>query len=548
MVEEFLDIKSNKPYQQPVSSAGSLEQGGELKEITDTITMITIPGTTAAAGVAAIEEEKVSRQERDHILLEFTRSICPDCRQVIDAHVFSRDGKVFMKKRCKNHGLFESLISSDVERYTNAYKFNKQGIMPLKFSTEVKEGCPYDCGLCPDHEQHSCVGVIEITNACNLRCPTCFATAEGHDFLSLEEVGYMLDEFIDHEGGTPEVIQFSGGEPTIHPNILEMINLARQKNIKYVMLNTNGVKISMDESFVSKLAKLNPVVYLQFDGFRKETHVRLRGEDLREIKFKAIENLENYGIRIVLVSTVQRDVNEDEIGSLVDFALLKKSIKGIVFQPTFYSGRHPDVDPSNVVTLPEVIKCITEYSKHNLIDSDFVPTPCCFPTCNSSCYLYIGDDDKNEVKPLARLVNIEDYIDYFMNRSVGDLGQIRESIKVLNSFGCCSGGLEDGLDCINSSNDYGSKGISNNCCSIPLDLKGIEKNIKVIMVQSFMDPFNFDIKRLMKCCIHEITPHGKIVPICAFNNIPMYREDVSAYYHNRRVGGTGRKKDDDGDV
>jgi 7,8-dihydro-6-hydroxymethylpterin dimethyltransferase len=241
---------------------------------------------------------------------------------------------------------------------------------------------------------------------------------------------------------------------------------------------------------------------------------------------------------------------------LVDFALFKKSIKGIVFQPTFYSGRHPDVDPLNVVTLPEVIKCIANYSKHSLKDSDFVPTPCCFPTCNSSCYLYIDDnddDDGMEVKPLARLVKIEDYIDYFTNRSVGDLGQIKESIKVLNSFGCCSGGPENGLDCSNSSqsnssqsnssqsnSDYGDSVISNNCYGIPLDLKGIEKNIKVIMVQSFMDPFNFDIKRLMKCCIHEITPQGKIVPICAFNNIPMYREDVSAYYHNKRRG----KKDE----
>jgi uncharacterized radical SAM superfamily Fe-S cluster-containing enzyme len=243
--------------------------------------MCTSSRSAAAAVVTAVEE---SRHERDYIFLEFTRSICPDCREVIDAHVFSRDGKVFMKKRCKNHGLFESLISSDVERYTNAYKFNRQGMMPLKFGTDVKEGCPYDCGLCPDHEQHSCVGVIEITNACTLRCPTCFTTVEGHDFLSLEKVGYMLDEFIHHEGSTPEVIQFSGGEPTIHPNILEMINLARQKNIKFVMLNTNGVKISIDESFVMELAKLDPVVYLQFDGFRKETHERLRGEDLREIK------------------------------------------------------------------------------------------------------------------------------------------------------------------------------------------------------------------------------------------------------------------------
>lgn len=480
------------------------------------------------------EKKSQGRQDRDHIFLEFTRSICPDCREVIDAHVLIRDGKVYMKKRCTKHGLFESLISSDIERYVNASKFNRQGIMPIKFGTEVNEGCPYDCGLCPDHEQHSCVGIIEITNACNLKCPTCFATAEGHDFLSLKEVSYMLDEFVKHEG-TPEVVQFSGGEPTIHPRILEMISLARNKKIKYIMINTNGVKISMDEGFVANLAKLDPVIYLQFDGFRKETHEKIRGKDTRLIKKKAIENMEKYGLRIVLVSTIQRGINEDEVGNLADFALSRKSIKGIVFQPTFYSGRHPAVDPLNVVTLPEIIKGVTEKSKHGLTDSDFVPTPCCFPTCNSSCYLYV---DGNEVKPLARIVNVEEYLDYFMNRSVADLGQIKESIQLLNSFGCCCGSSNN-----SSSDNKGSASeataedddnISMNCCSIPVELKGIEKNIKLIMVQSFMDSFNFDLKRLMKCCVHEITPEGKIVPICAFNNIPRYRQEVTMYYYNNR--------------
>ena len=476
------------------------------------------------------------KQDIEHVFLEFTKSICPDCREMVDAHVLARNGKVYMKKRCKIHGLFESLISSDVKRYVSSYKFNKQGLMPAKFGMDVKEGCPYDCGLCPDHEQHSCVGVIEITNACNLKCPTCFATAEGHDFLSLEEVSYMLDEFIKQEGAPVEVVQFSGGEPTIHPHLLGMVSLARKKNIKYVMINTNGVRISKDESFVSGLAQLNPIIYLQFDGFRKETYERIRGSNLTETKLKAIENMEKHDIRIVLVCTVQRGVNEDEVGNVVDFALSRKSIKGVVFQPTFYSGRHPAVDPLNVVTLPEIIKRITEKSKHRLTDTDFVPTPCCYPTCNSSCYLYI---DGNEVEPLARVINIEEYLDYFMNRSVADLDQINESIQLLNSFGCCCGNSNNSGN--NNNKRSGSEAtvadddnISMNCCGIPVELKGIEKNVKLIMIQSFMDPYNFDIKRLMKCCIHEITPEGKIVPICAFNNIPKYREEVSMHYKSRK--------------
>lgn len=499
-------------------------------------------------GMAKNEDIQPIRQNRDHILLECTRSICPDCRKVIDANILSKDGKVYMKKRCKEHGLFESLISSDATSYVNAYKFNRKGIIPIRFGTEVDEGCPHDCGLCPDHEQHSCVGIIEITNACNLRCPTCFSSAEGHGFLSLEQVNFMLDEFIKQEGSS-EVVQFSGGEPTIHPQILDMISLAKRKNIKYVMINTNGIRISMDKGFVKDLAKLNPVIYLQFDGFKKETSNKLRGKDLTDIKIKAIENMEKYGLRIIIVSTIQRNINESEIGNLVDFALSKKSIKGIVFQPTFYSGRHPNVDPMNIVTLPEVIKHISEQSKYGLKNTDFVQTPCCFPTCNSSCYLYV---DEKEVKPLARVVNVEEYLDYFANRSVADLGQIKESLQVLNSFdSCCCYSFsnkniadelkeEDILSSSPSSSSYDSiikttLSSSSSCCAIPLDLKGIEKNVKLIMIQSFMDPFNFDIKRLMKCCIHEITPTGKIVPICAFNNIPKYREEVNIFYTTKKT-------------
>lgn len=447
--------------------------------------------------------------------MELTRSICPVCSEIIDAQVLVKNRKVYMKKRCKQHGTFESLISSDAQRYIDAYKFNTPGTMPAKFGTEVIDGCPMDCGLCTDHQQHSCLGIIEITNACNLQCPTCFASSEGHDFLSVNEVEFMLNKFIEQEGD-PEVIQFSGGEPTIHPNILEMIKLAKSKNINYVMLNTNGIRISKDIEFVQKLATLKPIIYLQFDGFTKETYETIRGEDIFEAKIKAIENLEVNGIPIVLVATIQRNVNEHEIGKLVDFTMSRKSIRGIVFQPTFYAGRHPDFDPMDVVTLPEVVKNICTQSKSLFENNDFMPIPCCYPTCSSACYVYANGD---KIMPLARAVNLEDYIDFFQNKSIADFEKIRKSLQSLSSFDCCS----------NSSNS--------NCCTIgnmTVDLKEIEDRLKMIVIQPFMDPFNFDVKKVMKCCIHEITPEGKIVPICAFNNIPKYRQEVATYYKNRK--------------
>lgn len=456
----------------------------------------------------------MQNQQRDHIFLEFTRSICPVCSELVDAQVIVKSNKVFMKKRCLKHGEFESLISSDSKRYVDAIKYNTPGLIPEKFGTDVIDGCPMDCGLCTDHQQHSCLGIIEITNACNLQCPTCFASSEGHDFLSSNEVNFMLDKFIEQEGH-PEVIQFSGGEPTIHPKILDIISLAKSKNFKYVMLNTNGIRISKEIDFVEKLSQLKPVIYLQFDGFKKETYQTIRGADLTDSKLQAIKNLEEFDIPIILVATIQRGVNEDEIGQLVDFVISKKSIRGLVFQPTFYAGRHPDFDPKNVVTLPEVIRNICTQSKSIFQNEDFLPIPCCYPTCSSACYVYANE---KKIMPLARAVQMEDYIDYFQNKTIGDFEKIRDSLQSLSSFGCCIGDN------------------ATNCCTIgdmSVDLKEIEDRLKMIMIQQFMDPFNFDVKKVMKCCIHEITPQGKIIPICAFNNIPKYRQEVNDYYKNR---------------
>ncbi|MGH2522154.1 MAG: radical SAM protein, partial [Anaerolineales bacterium] len=230
--------------------------------------------------------QKVDRPE---IFWEFTRSLCPECKKVIDAHILLRDGKVIMRKRCPEHGRFEALVFGDAELYTQIARYNKPGTLPLGFATEVRDGCPHDCGLCPDHQQHACLGLIEVNSACNLDCPLCFANSGTHlthsGFeLSLEQVNFMLDRFVQFEGN-PEVLQFSGGEPSLHPRILEFIELAQQKGIDYVMLNTNGIRIARDDKFLAGLQRLKPHIYLQFDGFDAETNRILRGRpDLIEDK------------------------------------------------------------------------------------------------------------------------------------------------------------------------------------------------------------------------------------------------------------------------
>src|SRR5258708_39787645 len=224
-----------------------------------------------------VAEPSPQKKDADYVFYELTRSICPECRKVIDAKVLLRDNKVYMAKRCPEHGPFEALVYGDAEMYLSFSKYNKPGTIPLAFSTEIQHGCPLDCGLCPDHQQHACLGIIEVNSACNMECPLCFANAGAGFNLTLEEVEDILDHLVETEGN-PEVVQFSGGEPSIHPHIIEMMRAAKARYIKHVMLNTNGKRIADDDVFLAALGELRPSIYFQFDGFARETDLRIRNE------------------------------------------------------------------------------------------------------------------------------------------------------------------------------------------------------------------------------------------------------------------------------
>ncbi|MDQ2942228.1 MAG: radical SAM protein, partial [Candidatus Dormibacteraeota bacterium] len=308
---------------------------------------------------------RIARQDRPEIFWELTRSLCPQCRRVIDAQILFRDGRVIMRKRCPDHGWFEALVFGDSELYTKIARFNKPGTLPLQFATEVREGCPHDCGLCPEHRQHTCLALIEVNSACNLDCPLCFANSGTHlartGFeLSMAQVDFMLDRYVAAEG-EPEVLQFSGGEPTLHPQLLEFVQLAKEKGIAYVMINTNGLKIAHDDRLLAGLQRLKPHVYLQFDGFDSTTNLALRGrQDLVQEKLRALDRLAEADVRVVLVAAIERGVNEHEIGPIVEFGLRHPAVFGVNFQPAFHAQRHLPADPLQRMTIPDVLKALEQ--------------------------------------------------------------------------------------------------------------------------------------------------------------------------------------------
>lgn len=477
------------------------------------------------------------RVDRDEVFVEYTKSICPVCKAVVDAEVNIRENKVFLRKRCREHGEFEALVYGDAEMYAASMRFNKPGTIPLATQTEIHDGCPLDCGLCPDHKQHACVGLIEVNTACNLDCPVCFADSGHHaDGFSLtrEQVEAGLDAFVAAEG-EPEVVMFSGGEPSIHPQILEFCAMARDKGVRSVVLNTNGIRLARDATFAPALAELDVRIYLQFDGLDASTHIAFRGRDLRAAKAKALERCADAGLAVLLVATVDAETNLDQVGDIVRYGIAHPAVRGVVFQPVTRAGRMPTFDPLTRLTNPDVIKALAAQCPDWFRVSDFFPVPCCFPTCRSVTYL-LGDDE--DVIPITRLLPLENYLDYVTNRALPD-PTVRHALEGLWSASAIPGSstmtdrLTTTLTALGVSVELGevARAALETCTSCGIDfpdaLADLASKAFMIVIQDFQDPYTLNVKQLMKCCVEEITPDGRLIPFCAYNSVG-YREQVRA--------------------
>src|SRR6202158_5703458 len=226
---------------------------------------------------------------RDYTFLGTTRSLCPQCRRLVDAKIITRQGRVYFRKRCPAHGLIEDFVCSDVAWY-DRHEFSQPARQPRAYGTRSDKGCPYDCGLCPEHEQHTCIALIEVTSGCNLECPMCFAeSGPGGKNIDFATYTRMVDRFVYLEG-IADVLQLSGGEPTLHPDLVRMVRYAYEQPIQAVMINTNGIRLAHDPALVEELENLRDrlEIYLEFDGLEEKTYTTLRGEKLLQTKLRAL--------------------------------------------------------------------------------------------------------------------------------------------------------------------------------------------------------------------------------------------------------------------
>ncbi len=443
-------------------------------------------------------------------ILEKTKCLCNECLKVIPGEIIEEDSSVFILKKCPIHGEQKCLLEEDANYHKIKKDFNKPGtITPAQ--TKSKFGCPFDCGLCEKHEQHSCNAIIDITEKCNLKCPVCYAkSGEGND-LPIKKIEEMMDFFQKSEGGKAEILQISGGEPTLHPDILKIISIAKEKNFRYVLLNTNGIKIAQDENFVKELSKFRGrfAIYLQFDGFKKSTYEYLRGDkNLLATKLKAIENLRKYKIPITLVTTVEKGINDDEIGKLFEFGVNTKGIRGINFQPITYFGRVKTEKITNRITLSGVINLLEKQTKGAVLKTDIVPLPCNVWRVGIGFFF----KENKEFLPITRVVNVKSYLPLIDNTFAFDAEKLlKEKSKVGFIEGCCV--------CMRGLLSDLKKFVPENYNKMTKDeqIEYWDEHHFMVSISSFLDKYNFDEKSMKKECVHFITPEFKRIPFSSYN-------------------------------
>jgi uncharacterized radical SAM superfamily Fe-S cluster-containing enzyme len=489
---------------------------------------------------------------RDYTMLGTTQSLCPECLAVVPAKILVRDRRVYFRKRCPAHGVREDFVCSDAGQY-DRLEFSVPGKVPRRHGVEPRRGCPLDCGLCTEHEQHTCIGLVELTDACNLKCPLCYASSgPGGRHRTLEEVRRAVDRLVEVEG-RPEVLQLSGGEPTLHPDFERILDDAVDRPIDIVMINTNGLRFAHDRAFVDRVARHRKrvEVYLQFDGLRDATYQALRGEPLADVKARAVAALGEAGLRTILVATLQPAVNDDEIGAIVRFGIERKWVTGVSFQPATYSGRH--VLPETLerrITFPDVIRGVCEQTDGLFTPDDFLPLPCAHPNCHQLTYAYRS---QGRIVPLLRFIDAKQNLDLLANGITFTRPRARQLMeRYLGKLGCCAGGdcggeglvslkaaggsvmaeRPPGFDSIPSSRaavafspgDGDFSDVAGEFFSRALVEQLDPEDVFRITITSFLDPYNFDVRRVMKCCTHHILPSGHIVPFCAYNTL--YRPGI----------------------
>lgn len=451
-------------------------------------------------------------------IIHITESVCPVCLSKIPARHVLLDGDIYLQKTCDKHGDFSSIIwRGESKPDYDSWKKDKIWSHPQKCLSEVEKGCPYDCGLCPEHRQQTCCVLLEVTERCNLNCSFCFANSGG----DISDPSFeTIREWLEHlaEAGKP-FIHLSGGEPTVRNDLAEIIRMAKEMGFPYIQLNTNGLRLAKDPEYVKTLKEAGlSSVFMQFDGTKDEIYRQLRGRDLFEEKTMAIRNCGDNQLGVVLVPTIVPGVNSDNIGEIIGFGLSRMpDVRGIHFQPVSYFGRYPTPPLDNQrITLPEVIREIEKQTGGNFKVEHFAPSGCDHARCGFHGNFVVMPD-----------------------------GSVKHLTPTNNQTCCCS--KETGASAVEKNRNFvarrwvrNTEQKNQNQTDPDYEMDELDRFIErikshgfTITGMAFQDCWNIDLERLRECSLHVLSPDGNIIPFCAYNlssaeGQSLYRGNVQA--------------------
>ena len=434
--------------------------------------------------------------------LEQTESLCPVCYKLIPARIVTDQKEVFLDRVCRDHGHFIGSVWTDYDLYLYSYRFQDFCNDNKSQRAEVR---PSEWVVFEDLEielqQRTCLALLEVTDRCNLGCPVCIAdSTSARGDLPLAQIESALKSLIETSGrGIP--IQISGGEPTLREDLPQIVSLTKKLRFKFIEVNTNGIEIGRRPDLAWQLADSGlDGIYLQFDGLNGSVHETLRGKDLLGLKQKAIENCLDVGMSVTLASTIVKGVNEDQIWPIIGYGVSQGAL-GVNFQPFTQSGRFPDVfsDPLGKVTASDIIRAVETQSGARILAEDFVPIPCQDNRCALIVYCLV---EGKEVVPLNRKIEPRFMLEHYAKLSSWEEILRAAEANLSVPSGCCDTGR-------------GNSSESKLYCSPEKRL--FPDGYFSIGCHDFMDITNFDLARAKKCCLHEITPDGKVFPFCLYN-------------------------------
>jgi hypothetical protein len=435
-------------------------------------------------------------------------TLCPECSRLVLGRSYERDGAVWMEKTCPEHGYFRDKVTSDARLWLRCEARCFQDERGVEaHQTRESVACPTDCGLCAQHMSTTCLGQVDLSNRCNLTCPVCFASANQAGYLSepsFETVVGLLRALREQKPVPAAAVQLTGGEPTLHPDFFRILTAAREMGFTHVQCASNGVKLA-EPGFAEKAAAAGlQTVYLQFDGTDDAIYRKLRGAPLLATKRAVVEACRRAGMRICLVPTIVKGVNDDQVGPIFRFAVENADvINAIAYQPVAFTGRIARHElEAKRYTLGDLAAAIARETGAD-VEEDFFPASLVTPV---SRFLQVL-----EGKPKIRLSCHADcgIGTYFFITPEGDTVPIPRMFDLMRLFG----------------------GLNDLAAEIEGRGEGARKAYRTIMTggMHFMDRYNYDTERVRRCVIQYSTPDG-LYPFCTINSGPIYRPYIEALH------------------